>query len=206
MPEPQAAVDADVDAALERLGHNTGLYASILTSYLEEIATLPDQLDSSLLAGDLTGATRLLHTLKGLSATVGASELAQVARQLESVLKTADASLAHDTLRATLRKAVRRAEHTMGEIAARFAEPPIPLYPGASPDHAALRPDLIQLRELLNNSDLRAIEMHTRLRHALGQSAPLALQELDSAMAAFDFTRGVVCCDQMLKQLDAAVL
>ena len=197
----------DVDSALERLGHNTSLYASILASYLEEIATLPDQLDSLVLTGDLVGATRLLHTLKGLSATVGASDLAGVAKQLEGILKTADASQTHDALRTSLRTAVRRAEHTMGEIATRFAEAPQQpdaVNTNAAPNQATLQPDLAQLRELLNNSDLRAIEVHAGLRDALGHSAPRAQQELDSAMAAFDFARGVVCCDQLLKQLEAS--
>jgi PAS domain S-box-containing protein len=204
MPEPQAEVD--VDSALERLGHNTSLYASILVAYLEEIATMPDQLDRSLLAGDLVGATRLLHTLKGLSATVGANHLAEVAKQLEGALKTADASLAYDALRATLRAAVLRAGQTMGDIATRFTEAsqrPSPVGPDAGLDHAARRPDLTELRELLNNSDLRALEVHAKLRQALGHSAPLAWQELDSAMAAFDFTRGMICCDQLLKQLES---
>ncbi len=201
---PMGAVD--VDGALERLGNDTGLYAKILTSYLEEIAAMPDQLDRLLLTGDIVGATRLLHTLKGLSATVGASDLAEIAKQLEGVLKTATASMAHDTLRAILRAAVVRAEHTMGEIATRFAEAPSQSSladTDSTSNHAGLRSNLEQLRELLNNSDLRAIEVHTKLRSALGQNLPLALQEIDNAMAAFDFARGVVCCDQLLKQIDA---
>jgi two-component system sensor histidine kinase/response regulator len=202
-PLPPADVDSDVEDALERLGHNTGLYVSILTSYLAEIATLPDQLDRSLLAGDRAGAARLLHTLKGLSATVGASDLAGVAKQIEGVLKTADAGLTHDALRGSLRDAVRRAEQIMGDIAGRYAKAPQTPAPGrvaVAPALTALGPQLSELRELLSHSDMRALEVYAGLRDALGQSAPSALQALDSALAAFDFPHGAACCDAWLQQ------
>jgi CheY-like chemotaxis protein len=205
MPAPPAELAVDVEGALERLGNNTGLYASVLTSYLVEIATVPDQLDTLLQARDQVGATRLLHTLKGLSATVGATNLASVAKLLESTLKTADIHLDHSALRATLRAAVVRAEQAMGEVAQRYAQvanPTSPHAPQTAPDRAALLNALTHLRELLNHSDLQALQVYADLRDALGQSAPPAQQELDSALAAFDFTRGVVCCDQLLKSLE----
>jgi HPt (histidine-containing phosphotransfer) domain-containing protein len=206
-PLPPADVDSDVEDALERLGHNTGLYVSLLTSYLTEIATLPDQLDRSLLAGDRAGAARLLHTLKGLSATVGASDLAGVAKQIEGVLKTDDASLTHDALRGSLRDAVRRAEQTMGDTAGRYAKAPQTPAPGraaAAPDPTALRSQLSELRELLNHSDMRALEVYAGLRDALGQSAPSSLKALDSALADFDFPHGAACCDAWLHQHPSA--
>ena len=206
-PLPPADVDSDVEDALERLGHNTGLYVSLLTSYLTEIATLPDQLDRSLLAGDRAGAARLLHTLKGLSATVGASDLAGVAKQIEGVLKTDDASLTHDALRGSLRDAVQRAEQTMGDIAERYAKAPQTPAPGraaAAPDPTALRSQLSELRELLNHSDMRALEVYAGLRDALGQSAPSSLKALDSALADFDFPHGAACCDAWLHQHPSA--
>jgi len=205
MPAPPAELAVDVDGALERLGNNTGLYASVLTSYLVEIATVPDQLDTLLQAQDQVGATRLLHTLKGLSATVGATNLASVAKLLESTLKTADIHLDHSALRGTLRAAVVRAEQAMGEVAQRYAQvasPTSPHAPQTAPDRAALLNALTHLRDLLNHSDLQALQVYADLRDALGQSAPPAQQELDSALAAFDFTRGVVCCDQLLKSLE----
>jgi len=204
LPPDEPAVD--VEGALERLGHNTGLYASILTSYLAEIATVPDQLDTLLQAQDRAGATRLLHTLKGLSATVGASHLASVAKQQEDVLRAADVNLTHDALRATLRAAVGRSEQVMGEIAQRFipeSPAPSPAHPHAALDLAALQLQLTQLRNLLNHSDLQALQVYAALRDAMGQIAPQAQQELGSALAAFDFARGVACCDQVLQALQA---
>jgi PAS domain S-box-containing protein len=205
MPTTPAELAVDVEGALERLGNNTGLFASVLTSYLVEIATVPDQLDSLLQARDQVGATRLLHTLKGLSATVGATNLASVAKLLESTLKTTGIHLDHSALRATLRAAVVHAGQAMGEVAQRYAQAdnlPSPHAPQTAPDRAALLNALTHLRELLNHSNLQALKVYADLRDALGQSAPPAQEELDSALAAFDFTRGVDCCDQLLKSLE----
>ena len=208
MPIPHAEMTVDVDTALERMGNNTALYATILTSYLVEIATVPDQLDQLLQAQDRVGATRLLHTLKGLSATVGASELASLARQLEHELKGPDVHLTPDALQATFRAAVRRAEQVMGEIAQRFAQatkPPLTAKGDTAPDNATLQALLTQLRALLNSSDLQALQVYATLRDGLGHSDPLAQQALDSALAAFDFACGVACCDRVLKHLQATV-
>ena len=88
-PPPAAAASSahsPVDAALARLGNNRALYGRILQSYLGEIVAMPDQLDALLMAGDLGGAGRLLHTLKGLSAMFGQEKIAGLAHHLEDVL------------------------------------------------------------------------------------------------------------------------
>ncbi|TXT38815.1 MAG: kinase-like protein, partial [Comamonadaceae bacterium] len=66
---PQDAID--VAAALERLSGNEALYGQVLKTYLRDLATQPEQLERCLEQADLAAACRLLHTLKGLSATVG---------------------------------------------------------------------------------------------------------------------------------------
>ena len=104
------AVDAiDVDEAIARLGGDTTLYAAVLASYLAELKTMPDQLDALLASGDAIGAGRLLHTVKGLSATVGATYLAAVVAAAEQRLKTDNNQGTHDRLRAEFRDKVMRA-------------------------------------------------------------------------------------------------
>ena len=208
-PTPAERALADVDNALERLGNNTDLYAAILTSYLIEIADAPLQLDALMQAGDQAGAARLLHTLKGLSATVGAGELADVAKQLEQVLKQADSPLAHDALRASFREAVRQAEEAMSGVAKRFApaaNSPLPHPLQSTPDLAALRAELAGLRELLHRCDLQAVKVYAGLRDALDQSNPTAREVLDTALATFDFAQGVTQCDLMLAALRPTAL
>jgi CheY-like chemotaxis protein len=110
----------DVDGATMRMGGDRELYAAILEAYCEELGAQPDLLDAALDAGDFAGAMRLLHTLKGLSATVGASYMEAVAKQAESAVKAPHAAnytpeqIAE--LRTTFRAAVTSSSHVLAQV------------------------------------------------------------------------------------------
>jgi CheY-like chemotaxis protein/HPt (histidine-containing phosphotransfer) domain-containing protein len=205
LPAPDAV---DVSGALERLGDNTDLYARILQSYLDEITGMPDQLDAFLLGGDLAGATRLLHTLKGLSATVGADDLAAVAKTAESAIKGADAPLPHDELRASFREAVASTGRIMGQIAQGLTQPAPQAPAAAAPpalDTARLVADLRELRGLLKSSDMRALDVHAQLRQTDAHGAAGELKGLDAAMAAFNFAQGVIQCEALMQKFGPSI-
>ena len=202
----------DTEGAIERLGGNVALYADILQAYLQETASLPDQLDALFAAGDSAAVVRLLHTLKGVSATVGASYLSGVAKSMEAAVK-ADVAPAAEQLResaATFRHAVQSTLGAMEQIARRYAPVAVD---GSLPagtavvDLVRLRADAMDLLELLRTSDLRALEVHS----AMPAAAAMPLSELGTtlgalrdALAAFDFVEGVRYCEVLLAQLDAA--
>ncbi len=198
------ATDAvEFDAALERMGGNAALYGRILQSYLDEIVGLPDQLDTLLLQGDCDAAGRLLHTLKGLSATVGASYMAGVARAAEGRVKAGPATLTHDDLRADFRAAVIATTHLMRAVSLRVAPAgalPAPTVASLGVDAPGLMAGLVELKGLLNSSDLRALEVHAQWRDALIRWAPTELAALDAALGAFDFAQGVVQCEVLLQK------
>jgi PAS domain S-box-containing protein len=214
-PVPLPKTDAvDVDAALERLGDNAELYGQILLSYLQELDTLPDQLDGFLEARDLTGAGRLLHTLKGLSATVGASYMSAVAKAAEARVKGATVHFEHDDLRAQFRVAAAITAGVMGKIAQAFATlnqgasaqmgtPALPATDAPlamdAPTRAALVADIQRLQGLLKSSDMAALGVQVHLRQTYASVAP-DLLALDAAMAAFDFPQAVVQCDSLIRQ------
>jgi CheY-like chemotaxis protein/HPt (histidine-containing phosphotransfer) domain-containing protein len=196
----------DVAGALERLGGNTDLYARILKEYLSEIARLPDQLDLLLRDGDLAGAARLLHTLKGLSATVGASPLATVAREAESLVKgvNAKAALKQSELHARFRQAVTSTMRSMGEVARQFtqASGPAPIAPAQTTlDRPRTLAQLGELQALLKRANMRAVDVHAQLDSALAQTAPVEFKALNAAMVAFDFALAVVQCETLIQKL-----
>jgi len=204
--QPMPAADAvDTDDALERLGGDTALYASILASYLDDITHMPDQLDAFLQCGDTVGAGRLLHTLKGLSATVGATSMAAVAKAAESMLKVAGATPPHDALRAHFRHAVENTQRTLAALLQGMAQPGLPQAtapvpnthpPGKLP--SALRADLLELLALLRHSDMHALAVHTRMQQTHASGAPNTLMGLGKAMAALDFAQASLQCEQLL--------
>ncbi len=209
--ESLPAMDAlDIEGAMARLGHKPALFGRIARTYLDQIATLPDELDALMQKGDRSGAGMLLHTLKGLSATVGASYMAAVAREAESSIKRVDAVEAHDTLRANVREAVAATARVLGPVALRMAESAVEKQPvqgeqAPKPDSAKLLEDLMQLQRLLQASDMRALALHGQLRSTLSPVAAVQWKALDEAVAAFDFARGALCCEALLSSLSATV-
>ena len=196
----------DVVGALERLGGNTDLYARILQEYLSEIARLPDQLDLLLRNSDLAGAARLLHTLKGLSATVGASPLATVAREAESLVKgvNAEAALKQSELHAHFREAVANTMRSMGTIARQLVQASGPVHLAPAPTELDQPHTVAQLRELqtlLKRANMRAVDVHAQLDNALAQIAPDEFKALNAAMVTFDFAQAVVQCESLIQKL-----
>lgn len=195
----------DVDGALARLGGNVELYRSILRTYLGDIVSLPDQLAAFLSAGDLVGANRLLHTIKGLSATVGANHMAEAAKTVESSLRQADTKQ-HPQLLVNFRKAVTSTSNLLGQVAQKFTTPA----PNEEAVHeikalnlAELLADLKKLHGLLKNSDMSAISIHQQLHQTHGTSAQADFTLLNQAMKSFDFAQGALQCERMVQKLSS---
>jgi len=199
-------IDAvDMAGALERLGGNASLYARVLQSYLTDIAGQPDQLETMLNHADWVAAERLLHTLKGLSATVGASYMAAVARRTELAVKSAKASdAAPDTddirvLNANFRAAATATQAVMNQVAktclASSSSQTLAVSEAQEPDNGQLL--LRQLGQLLNASDMSALAVFERLQHNVKLASTEEFAALTHAMAAFDFARAVELCEQL---------
>jgi two-component system, sensor histidine kinase and response regulator len=192
--------DVDRAGALERLGNNTALYTRVLQSYLVEISSIPDQMEPLLQAGNYAEAGRLMHTLKGLSATVGASYLAAVAKNAESELKQAMPSV--DELSAQIRAAVLSTSLVMSQVAQMAVLPAIALTESAL-DKQQLLVDIQELHALLRGSDMLAFDVHARLQKTHAHTAAGELKALYDAMGAFDFSRGLKQCETLLQKYGA---
>ena len=81
----------DQAAALARLGGSVKVYQMALRAFCGEAQTLSLALQAALAARDAAAATPLLHVLKGLAGTIGATALSLAAAQAEAVLKAGEA-------------------------------------------------------------------------------------------------------------------
>jgi CheY-like chemotaxis protein/HPt (histidine-containing phosphotransfer) domain-containing protein len=77
----------DLAQALEWVDGDTTLYRAFAEGFVRDIADNADQLAQHLGRGEQKDAMRILHTLKGLSRTVGANQLADFAARHEAELK-----------------------------------------------------------------------------------------------------------------------
>jgi HPt (histidine-containing phosphotransfer) domain-containing protein len=116
-----AAEAVDVDGALGRLGGDTGLYGEILDAYLPDLRSAADTLDRLLAASDWQGASRLLHTVRGTSSTVGASYLEAVTRAAEDALSKEAQGLSPE-IQQRFRDAVVHTELAIGSVRSKLEE------------------------------------------------------------------------------------
>jgi CheY-like chemotaxis protein/HPt (histidine-containing phosphotransfer) domain-containing protein len=81
---PVAFAGIDVAAGLERCMGKESLYRNLLRKFRVAGASFPDEFAAALAAGDLVKMQRLCHTLKGTSATLGAEDLSEACKRLET--------------------------------------------------------------------------------------------------------------------------
>jgi CheY-like chemotaxis protein len=96
MPLPEAGLNST--AALKRMGGLQPVYLMALRSFAGESVRLAAQLSEARAAGDAQAALPVLHTLKGLSGTVGADRMAALAQLAEAALKEGASARAWDQL------------------------------------------------------------------------------------------------------------
>ncbi|MDX1411499.1 MAG: Hpt domain-containing protein, partial [Nitrospirales bacterium] len=77
----------NVGAGVERVNGNENLYRKLLGNFYQNNIHTQLEIEKALRAGDLKLAERLVHTVKGVSGTIGADELAAVAELLEAELR-----------------------------------------------------------------------------------------------------------------------
>jgi two-component system sensor histidine kinase/response regulator len=71
---------------LARVGGNRKLYTKLLLQFAASNSDTPNKLRNALGRGDFQEASRLIHTVKGVAANIGANDLAAAAAQLETAL------------------------------------------------------------------------------------------------------------------------
>ncbi len=77
----------DTAAGVARLGGNVGSYLRLLDKFVDNQADAVDRIRKEHEAGNHEEAIRAAHTLKGVSGSIGATALQEVAQELEDTLK-----------------------------------------------------------------------------------------------------------------------
>ena len=80
----------DVESGLKFCGQDEDFYESILSDYLTTKAKREKELDESLLLHDMDSYAIRVHSLKSVSRTIGAADLADIAQSLEKAAKEKD--------------------------------------------------------------------------------------------------------------------
>jgi HPt (histidine-containing phosphotransfer) domain-containing protein len=102
----------DVDAALKRIGGNMGLYKRLLGRFVD--GNHLDELDGAIKSGDTEEASRMTHTIKGVSANLSLDKIMSVSSELEQLLKAGnDCSDCYSELRQVYGATLEKIEELM---------------------------------------------------------------------------------------------
>jgi CheY-like chemotaxis protein/HPt (histidine-containing phosphotransfer) domain-containing protein len=85
--------DVDLDSALQRLGGDLAFYRKLYPQFRDDTAAMIDAFMKAISQGQHEAAGRLAHTVKGLSATVGAMALSRAAATAEAAVAQAGGGL-----------------------------------------------------------------------------------------------------------------
>ena len=180
----------DLDAAVQRLGGNQALYARLLREFIQAQHTCPQHIRQALQAQDVALAERLLHTFKGLAATVGATALSTLAQNAQDILRQKRADSSPAEVAAALAPALVSLEQlwpvTMAPLlaaSATWAASEVPLEPATAPAPQDVLEQLRALQSLLQSHNMQALAL---LEFLSVQPYPLA-QPLCRAIEALDF-------------------
>jgi CheY-like chemotaxis protein len=117
-PELPALEGFDTVGALRRVAGNRGLYRRLLISLLHTQGDAQDRLDAALAEGDLRQAEHIVHSIKGVAANLGATDLADAAANLDLELKQGRSPAALQEL------FTRELQHTMEQLRRAFGTNP----------------------------------------------------------------------------------
>ncbi len=201
--EAAAAAGVDIAAALNRIGGNLGLYHRMLRIFVKDLAGMPAQLSAHIAQGETESALRLLHTLKGLSATLGADALSAEGARGEKQLAAnpAPAETAATAQRActAITTAVPALDALLAALKA--AEAPIAVPTPTPFDADAVLTALREMTGQLRNADMAATDAMTELRRRFGGTLGAQLQPMDDAIGTLDFDHALRLCEELIDKL-----
>jgi signal transduction histidine kinase/DNA-binding response OmpR family regulator len=194
--------ELDVEGAQKRMGDNAAVFFSILEAFMRDAVLVPDQLEAQLTNAQQEDAVRTLHTLKGLAGTVGATRLAGVAEQLESRAKTGITPSEHIEVVTQLRNAVDADMQALTPVLQRLRPAPAPhTNPEMTPEQ--FQAEMTALLDLLNHSNMQALDVLDQMRLGQGQRWSEILDPLGVEMGRLDFAAAAAVCETYLRQSTA---
>lgn len=185
----------DVASGLRRAGGNRKLYVQMLARFAIDYANYRETLAVHIEEGAWDQVELLAHTLKGLTATLGARDAASCAGELESVGKRRCANAAAsalDALALHLSPLVLALQQHFAEAASAPAEHVKSAQPGKLPDC------LPQLKRLLSESDNDAMDLWDAHRREFAQVlSPQIVHRIGTALQNIEFDVAQTLLDEL---------
>jgi PAS domain S-box-containing protein len=199
--EAARAAQVDITAALGRMGEKQDLYRRMLGSFVDDLTALPEGLQGMVSRNELLPASRLLHTFKGLSATLGATSLAAEAAQGEKNLAGGSTSNLLGAVVNHISQTVAAALPLLRDLQAALVNAKAPqaeALPISGLNPAALVTALQALDRQLLGANMAAIETLAGLARQFGPALGQQLHDLNEAVGVLDFERASQLCQEII--------
>jgi PAS domain S-box-containing protein len=196
---PAELAGFDLAAALVRTGGDAGILLTLLGMFRKLNADKAEEVARLLAAGKDAEAARVLHSLRGVAANLGAGEIAGRALALETAIKERRLDETGPRL-AALAAALAAA---VAALAVLGPEPePLPVPPPAE-GVSRLRQGLWGVLGLVREGNCRAEDEFARLRPALAAVVETAvLERIQEALRVLDYPAAEQSLSRLLRQLE----
>ncbi|MBX9937518.1 MAG: response regulator [Burkholderiaceae bacterium] len=192
---PVSLPGIDLETGLRLSNGNRATYSKLLRLFYQGQQSFSTDFCSALRAQDWPTATRLAHTLKSVSGTVGAGALSEAAKELEKACREQQPVV---QVEQCLHEVVARLEPVLEGLATLAA--PLATVATTHIDREPLRVMLLQLRELLSSGNTEALDLMEELREGVGVS-DRHLGTLEKKVRVFDFQGACDVLDEWVADL-----
>jgi len=192
----------DMPSALARVLGKQSAFRRILTSFAEDFVDTHQRIQTHLACGETKQALNEIHTLKGASGNISATQLHALCLALESALKTAQAPIHYEALLLDL---VAEHEKIMCSLHT-FLAAQSPTLPQPAPEphtQVDLQTQLGVLHDLLEHFDTASINYFIEHRSTFeGSCKHDALEQLERHISHYEFTQAIHITAQLKRDLN----
>jgi len=198
----RVASDGGIDLvqAVHRMGGKQDVYRRMLQTFAKDLEILPEQIH----AANPENLRRLIHTLKGLAATLGAPGLSSEAAAAEKILKASQTPEDVHSASLAVCEAIVRATPGVQAVLKTLQDEQatdIGNHAGVKStgiDHEALASKLQALSRLLQIQDMEAMTVMSELQRDFAEALGEKFAELEVEMANLEFEEALKICDSLL--------
>lgn len=191
--------DIHVEKGLKQVSGNYQLYVKLLNDFVGNFSDVTEQIDNEMHKGSVDAAVRRAHTVKGLSATLGAMDLHSAFKTLESNLSE------EESFNNSLAMAAKELDKVISQILKALPQEgstdAIKTEVGVEEIETTLLPALDELQRLAALNDMGCEDLFDSIRNQASALVPGKTEQLKNEIEGFNFKGAVATIDEIIAEL-----
>lgn len=192
----------DIKKGLFSTQDNKALYIKLLKKFIKDQSNFESEFLSALEVNDTEYMIRLAHTLKGVAATLGATEIADVSKTLESTCVENESA---DVIKENLAVVTPPLKSLIDELNKLFDAAEVSTSQNQTQkelDKESALSILQEIMEMSENSDTEAIDMITKFKALSGvDTYSKELADVTDSLESYDFEEAIEFLEKLKKKI-----